>query len=67
MATIAHNSSITYAAIPNPNYVADSDIPRYAAIRFCNCLPKNEVQKLQRQVKELKDIRSTASIFCRAR
>ncbi|KAF1934583.1 hypothetical protein EJ02DRAFT_429216 [Clathrospora elynae] len=43
------------AAIPNPNYVAYSDIPRYAAIRFCNCVPENEAQKLLGQVKELKD------------
>jgi hypothetical protein len=36
--TIAHNSTITYAGIPNPNYAAHSDILRYAAIRIPNCV-----------------------------
>ncbi|KAF1937286.1 hypothetical protein EJ02DRAFT_437975 [Clathrospora elynae] len=54
MTTIAHNGTITHAGIPNPNYVADSDIPRYAAIRFPNCVSGNEMQRLPDQVKELK-------------
>ena len=28
LAAITHNGTITYAGIPNPNYAADSDIPR---------------------------------------
>ena len=35
-AMIAHNGTIIHASIPNPNFAADSDIPRYAAIRFLN-------------------------------
>jgi hypothetical protein len=60
LATIAHNGTITHTGIPNP---ADSDIPRYAAIRFPNCLSGNEAQLLQDQVEELKNVRSTAGFF----
>ncbi|KAF2633007.1 hypothetical protein BU25DRAFT_87477 [Macroventuria anomochaeta] len=56
LTTIAHNSTVTHAGIPNPNYAADSDIPRYAAIRFHNCVPENEAERLLAQVKELKDM-----------
>ncbi|KAF1937082.1 hypothetical protein EJ02DRAFT_426953 [Clathrospora elynae] len=55
MTTIAHNGTINHAGIPNPNYVADSDIPRYAAIRFPNCVLGKEAQKLLDQVEELKN------------
>ncbi|KAF1937278.1 hypothetical protein EJ02DRAFT_437972 [Clathrospora elynae] len=55
LATIAHNGTITHAGIPNPNYAADSDIPRYAAIRFRNCVSRNEAQMLLDQIEELKD------------
>ena len=41
-----HNDTITYASIPNPNFAADSDIPRHAAIRFPNCVSGNEAQGL---------------------
>jgi hypothetical protein len=63
LATIPHNGTITHAGIPNPNYVADSDIPRYAAIRFPNCVSEDEAQRLLGQVKELQDVCSTAGIF----
>jgi hypothetical protein len=63
LTTVPHNDTITYAGIPNPNYVADSDIPRYAAIRFLNCVSEDEAQRLLDQVKELKDVRSTAGFF----
>jgi hypothetical protein len=46
LATIPHNGTITHAGIPNPNYVAESDIPRYAAIRFPNCVSEGEAQRL---------------------
>ncbi|KAF1839330.1 hypothetical protein BDW02DRAFT_593690 [Decorospora gaudefroyi] len=55
LATIPHNATITHADIPNPNYVAESDIPRYAAIRPPNCVSGNEAQRLLDQVRELKD------------
>ncbi|KAF1935315.1 hypothetical protein EJ02DRAFT_471283 [Clathrospora elynae] len=55
MTTIAHNGTINHAGIPNPNFVADSDIPRYAAIRFPNCVLGKEAQKLLDQVEELKN------------
>jgi hypothetical protein len=60
LTTIPHNGTITHAGIPNPNYVADSDIPRYAAIRFPNCVSEDEAQRLLDQVKELKDVRPTS-------
>jgi hypothetical protein len=63
LATIPHNGTITHAGIPNPNYVADSDIPRYAAIRLPNCVSEDEAQRLLDQVRELKDVRSTAGFF----
>jgi len=63
LATISHNGTITHAGIPNPNYAVDSDIPRYAAIRFPNCVSGNEAQRLLDQVRELRDVRSTASFF----
>jgi hypothetical protein len=63
LATIAHNGTITHAGIPNPNYTVDSDIPRYAAIRFPNCVSEDEAQRLLDQVKELKDVRSTVGFF----
>jgi hypothetical protein len=62
LTTIAHNCTITHAGVPNPDYVADSDIPRYAAICFPNCVPSNDAQRLLDQVKELKDVRSRASL-----
>jgi hypothetical protein len=43
--------------------VADSDIPQYAAIRLPNCVSEDEAQRLLDQVKELKDVRSTAGFF----
>jgi hypothetical protein len=60
---IAHNGTIAHACIPEPDYAADSDIPRYAAIRFPNCVFGNDAKRLPDQVKELKDVRSTASFF----
>jgi hypothetical protein len=63
LVTIAHNGTITHAGIPNPNYTADSDIPRYAAIRFPNCVSGNEAQMLLDQIEELKNVRSTAVFF----
>ena len=63
MNVIAHNATITYASIPKPNYVAGSNILRHAAIRFPNCVSEDEAQRLLDQVKELKDVRSTAGFF----
>jgi hypothetical protein len=67
LSTIPHNGTITHDGIPNPNYVAESDIPQYAAIRLPNCVSGNEAQRLLDQVKELKDVRSTAAFFLPAR
>lgn len=63
LVTIPHNGTITHAGIPNPNFMANSDIPRYAAIRFSNCVSMEEAQKMLQQVKELKDVSSIAGFF----
>jgi hypothetical protein len=63
LATNAHNGTITYAAIPNLDYTANRDIPRYIAIRFHKCVSGDEAQRLLDQVKELKHVRSTANFF----
>jgi hypothetical protein len=63
LTTIPHNGTIIHAGIPNPNYVADLDIPRYAAIRLPNCVSEDEAQRLLDQVNELKAVRSTAGFF----
>jgi hypothetical protein len=52
-----------YLAIPNLNYAANSDILWYAAIRFPNCVSGDEARRLLDQVKELRDVRSTAGSF----
>jgi hypothetical protein len=46
LATNAHNGTITYAAIPNLDYTANRDIPRYIAIRFHKCVSGDEAQRL---------------------
>lgn len=66
MAAVAHSGIITHTSILNPNYVADSDIPRYAAIPFPKSLSGNGARRLLDQVKEPKDVRSTASFFMSA-
>jgi hypothetical protein len=52
-----------YLAIPNLNYAANSDILWYAATSFPNCVFGDEAKRLLNQVKELRDVHSTAGSF----
>ena len=50
------NGSITYAAISNPNFVKGCEIPRYAAIRFTNCVSPDKASRILAQVQALREV-----------
>ncbi|KAF2702393.1 hypothetical protein K504DRAFT_496206 [Pleomassaria siparia CBS 279.74] len=66
MTTIANNGSITHAGIPNPNYVAGADIPRYAALRFGRCIGPDIARQLLEHVKVLQEVCVQASLLSQA-
>ncbi|KAF1934564.1 hypothetical protein EJ02DRAFT_429233 [Clathrospora elynae] len=53
--TIYCMSSIPHAAIINPNYIADAEIPRFAAICFANCASNSEQQELLACVNDIRN------------
>ncbi|KAF2024095.1 hypothetical protein EK21DRAFT_118108 [Setomelanomma holmii] len=55
--TIRHTASITHAAIPNPNYADGADIPRYAAIRFADCVSAEQGQALLALVESMRSLK----------
>lgn len=65
--TIPHNSTITHAAIPNPNYVSDADIPQYAAIRFANCVSAEKRKALLDRVELMRSVCIQSKPHCRPR
>jgi hypothetical protein len=54
--TIHSTTLISYAAVLNPNYVADAKIPQFAAIRVVNCASDNEQRELLACVNNIRNI-----------
>jgi len=55
---IPHTGAVTYAAIVNPRYVAGSDAPRFAAIRFPKAVLPEVGAELKRLVLDCKSVSS---------
>jgi hypothetical protein len=49
--TITHGEG--HVAIPNPRYVDEDSIPRYAAMRLVKCLTWEQQAEMQRRMEEL--------------
>ncbi|KAF1940459.1 hypothetical protein EJ02DRAFT_228436 [Clathrospora elynae] len=53
--TIHRTPAICHAAIPNANYVADAEIPRFTAIRFADCVSNSDQQQLLACVNDIRN------------
>jgi hypothetical protein len=58
--TILEAGDFTHAAIPNPNFKADVDSCRFAALRFSDCVRADQQAALIKRIEAVKDVGSTS-------
>ena len=55
---IPHSGAVTHAAIANPRYVAGSDMPRFAAIRFAKAVSPSHAAELEELFRDCQSVSS---------
>lgn len=58
--TLPEAGDFTHAAIPNPNFKADADSCRFAALRFSDCVRADQQAALIKRIEAVKDVGSTS-------
>jgi hypothetical protein len=57
--TLLETGNITHAAIPNPNFKADANSCRFAALRFNNCVHEDQQAALIQRIEAVKNVSFT--------